>query len=280
MHTFSISEAISGGIQAAIKKAIPLLLTFLLLGVVNYGVQKLIIGDMGASWNINYGSEAQLEDITSSYSDAIEEMATSGEFNPESFSSSVSDFSPTNPFEEVSFAKIGLAGFINFLVGIVMAVAVLTISLDAVFKRDFNFSNISKNFSRIPQLLLAAILIGLISLINIIPVLGWIAFAVIYFMLIQSPMVIMEEKLGAIESFKRSKTLMEGNKLKMFGLMILVVIISMVVSLATIVLGPIGSIIGMAIIGPISSCIMAHVYMQLSKGAVATAAKKVKEAVS
>jgi uncharacterized membrane protein len=99
-------------------------------------------------------------------------------------------------------------------------------------------------------------------------------------MIIQSPLLIVDQKLSAIESFKKSKQLMEGNKLRMLGLLIIVVIVSMVISLATVVLGPIGPILTSIVIGPFSVCIMAHVYKQLTQGPVATATEKVKQAVS
>ncbi len=302
MHTFNFSEAISGGLKAFGKKALPLILITLVGGILSVGVQFLFMGgsmmqssmqgsesryanevesSFGNLMNVienaeNYDNEEEMSrDIAESFGmnyDDVMEITEDGEVsNMEALS--VYNSSTMNPFGEVSFGKLALGFLLSVIIGAIFGIALATAALDAVFDRKFAVENITKNFSRLPSLILFAILMGLLSLINIIPLLGFIIYMVVYYMVIQAPFVILEEKKGAIDAIKRSNELMKGNKLRMFGLTIVIAIVGAILSVVT--LG-----IGMLVVAPAVACIMAHIYKQLTQGPVATAAKKVKEAVS
>jgi hypothetical protein len=307
MHTFDIGQAISEGLKAFGQKALPLILITLIGGGLSLLVQFVIIGsslnglgvanvdsngDIQIENSLNQGFsnlgtmlqnpeiyEGNEEDIAREISegfgfdyDQLEAITADGE---------VSDFealsayggSSFNPLAGLSFGKIAIGFLISAIISLAMGIAIGTVSLDAVFGRKFDSANITKNFSKVPAFIIFAIIMMVAALLNIVPILGFIAYMVIYLMVIQAPFIMLEESKGAIDSIKRSNELMKGNKLKLFALLLIGGIVGAI--LGTVTLG-----IGYLIVLPAIACIMAHVYKQLSQGVVATAADKVKQAVS
>lgn len=307
MHTFDIGQAFSGGLEAFKKKVGPLLLITIVGGALLFLVNIFVAGTMFAGLGVadvnSDGSieiESRLNDGIENYIDVLEnaddfvgnedeaarQIAEGFGFDFDELQDitadgEVSDLealsafggSSLNPFSGVNTGALVIGGLLGLIISVLMGIAMATAALDGVFDRKFEVANITKNFSKLPQLIVFAIVAGIISLIAIIPVLGWIAYAIIYFMIIQAPFIILEEGKGPIESIKRSNELMKGNKLRMFGLVIILGITSAI--LGTITLG-----LGYLVIMPASVCIMAHTYKQLTQGPVAAAASKVKEAVS
>ena len=92
-------------------------------------------------------------------------------------------------------------------------------------------------------------------------------------MVIQAPFIILEEGKGVIEAMKESKKLMEGNKLRMLGFIIILSVTTSILSLVTFGLGVI-------IIAPASVCIVAHIYKQLTQGPAAKVVETAKQAIS
>lgn len=307
MHTFDIGQAISEGLKAFGKKAAPLILITLVGGVIIGLLQVVVLGSMfsglGAA-NVNSDGSVEIEsrinegmenafnilqnaeqyegnedaaarEISEGFGfdyDQLEAITADGEVSGLEALSAYSG-SSFDPFEGFSFTKLILGGLIGLIVSLLLGVSLATAALDAVFDRKFELSNITKNFSKIPSILLFAILMGVISFINIIPLLGAIAYVVIALMLSQTAFIIIEENKGAIDSMKKSKELMAGNKFKLFALQLILGIIGGI--LMTITVG----IAGLVVV-PAMVCITTHVYKQLSQGPVAAAADKVKQAVS
>lgn len=307
MHTFDIGQAISEGLKAFGQKAVPLILITLIGGGLSFIVVAIIgvssfsglgVAEVDSNGNIQIENrleggltnlvnilqdpesyEANEEDIARSVSegfgfnyDQLEAISEDGEVSDLEALSAYAG-SSFNPFGGLSLGRMLIGFLISGIIGLVMGVAIGTVSLDAVFGRKFDSANITKNFSKIPNLIIFAIIMMAAALLNIIPLLGFIAYMVIYLMVIQAPFIMLEESKGAIDSIKRSNELMKGNKLKLFGLLLIAGILGAIIG--TVTLG-----IGYLIVMPGIACIMAHVYKQLSQGVVATATDKVKEAVS
>lgn len=159
------------------------------------------------------------------------------------------------------FGKIAFLGLLSFIIGLFVQSAMVKSSLDAVMGRKISMESIKESFKKIPTLILFGLVMMIISLINIIPLLGAIIFIIITLMVIQAPYSIFEENKGAIEAMTRSKELMQGNKLKMFLTFILLGILNLI---GAMLFG-----IGLLITMPYSATVMAQIFADLSKGAKA-----------
>ena len=294
MHTFNIGSAVQGGFSAFIQKAVPLIVATLLTMVVTFGINYLFFMDFAnsltgleSSFNnmadfesrgINNVEDAisRFEGLESEEDIANEVLGMFGfnfDYNDAQNVLSDGNVSPT----ELLSLNSGFGGFGGFLsglgkmvfgmllsaaFGVLSYIVIGTITLDAVFDRKFEVSNITKNFSRIPSYIFMVILMMLAGLMNIIPIIGTIAYIVFSFSVCLAPLIILEEKMGALSAMGKSNDLMSGNRLKLLLMIIILAIVAVVVSLVTLGLGVI-------IISPLAACIFAHVYKQL-KGAPQT----------
>lgn len=307
MHTFDIGQAISGGFKAFGEKALPLILITLVGGIIMGIIQVVIVGSMfsglGAAEVNSDGSieiESRINDGMENYfnilqnadqyegneEDAAREIAEGFGFDYDQLEDITADGevsglealsaysgSSFDPFGGVSWAGLFFGWLLGAVVSLFLGIALTTAALDAVFERKFELSNITKNFSKLPSILVFAILMVVLAIIMIIPLLGAIAYFIIGLMVSQAIFIIIEENMGAIESMKKSKQLMVGNKLKLFGLNIILGLVGGIFVMVTLGFGAL-------VFAPAVACIMAHVYKQLSQGPIAAAADKVKQAVS
>lgn len=299
MHTFQIGEAFSGGIKAFSQKALPLIAITTIGGLLILTVQFLLLGNAFMQMEkLNTEESSTFESSMEEYSNILEnfedydspeeatqDIAKSLGLDYEKIMNNDGQMSTSdaldmymnsnmNPLQEINLGKSILTFLITTLIGIFMGVALATTSLDAVFSRKFELSNITKNFSKIPSLILFSIIISFLTIINFIPpILGSIFYIIIYLMVIQAPFIILEEGKGVIEAMKESRKLMEGNKLRMFGFIIILSVTTSILSLVTFGLGVI-------IIAPASVCIVAHIYKQLTQGPAAKVVETAKQAIS
>jgi hypothetical protein len=142
-----------------------------------------------------------------------------------------------------TLAIIGIGGVLSFILGMIAQAVMVHAAFQAMRMRPVNFGDSLKvGLARvIPVILLAIVmglLVGLAFLLLIVP-----GLILVTMWFVGTPACVVE-RTGPWTSLKRSAALTKGHRWKIFGLLLLLVVISLVVSqLLELLLGQVGSMI-------------------------------------
>ena len=142
----------------------------------------------------------------------------------------------------VVLATVFLLILVSWIISTIASGMAVKVASDTLQRRNIDLSE-ALNFtvSRLPSLLIAGIVTGILIVIGFICLVVPGIILVIMFSLIVPAIVI--EQAGALESLSRSRRLVGGRWLKTFGLLLVIYIIIFV---ATLIFGAISSVFGPA----------------------------------
>lgn len=277
MHTFQVGTAIKGGFQA-FKTNFVSLITISLLSI------ALSIGG-----TLLAGGTELIESIQNADRTSTSEFTTNDSSTPGTFGFSANYQSSSSSSYEFKTSGGPLGFLLSQLISLVNLIMLTVVCLDAVMGRKFRFTHVLTNIKKFHRVLAAAILFAIITLLGLIPVVGWIGAPILFLMYSQTFPIIIEENKKVVEAFNQSQTLMTGNKLKLFGTSILLAILFGTIGLIilavpfffsfNLLFGVLAVILFITLV-PLMYCIQTHIYKQLTQGPAAKVVEKAKEAIS
>jgi len=148
---------------------------------------------------------------------------------------------------------ITITSLLNWLLDMIITLGLINISLNFITTNTGNLHQLYSKIHLLGKYILGFILYGLIVLLGfilfIIPGIIWsIKYQFFGYLII-------DKRLGPKQALKASSLLTQGKKLKLFGLLLLLLLLNLIAALPL--------FLGLIITIPLTGLVMAHVYRQL-----------------
>ncbi len=159
-----------------------------------------------------------------------------------------------NPEQHGRYGASIIVAVILFIIAVLVKIGMTKLFLKVVDGQHTNWKEIFKHGNLFIVYLCTSILFGLGLIIGtILLIIPGIYFALTYFF---APVIVIDQKIGIINAFKKSKEMTKGTKWKLLGFMIVLVL--------TNILGALVFVVGLLVSIPVSSLAFMHVYRKLS----------------
>jgi len=159
-----------------------------------------------------------------------------------------------NPGEHGYYRTSIIIAVILFVIAVLVKIGLTKLFLKVVDGQPTNWKEIFKHGDLFIVYLCTSILFGIGLIIGtILLVIPGIYFALTYFF---APVIVIDQKIGIINAFKKSKEMTKGVKWKLLGLILVLIL--------TNILGALVFVVGLLVSIPVSSLAYMHVYRKLS----------------